>query len=86
MSVRGIPFIDGLARFTCGFSTASDRLVDRTIVDGFVNWLAERTYAIGAAARRVQTGSLRQYVMFIAIGGVAVLLLIVALQDYLFAG
>jgi NADH-quinone oxidoreductase subunit L len=48
-----------------------DRLFDETVVDGFVNLLGNSTFAIGRSLRAVQTGRLRQYVMFIVVGVVA---------------
>ena len=67
--------IDGLAWVVRSFSSFWERLADRTLVDGFVNSLASLTYKTGLGLRRAQTGSLRQYVMFIVIGTVAVFML-----------
>jgi len=67
--------IDGLAWGVRTFSAFWERLADRTVVDGFVNSLASLTYKTGVGLRRFQTGSLRQYVMFIVIGTVAVFVL-----------
>jgi NADH-quinone oxidoreductase subunit L len=53
-----------------------DRVFDEKIVDGLVNMLANVTYAVGGSFRRLQTGQLRQYIMFIA---VAVIMLSVIL-------
>jgi NADH-quinone oxidoreductase subunit L len=69
-------FIDGLASVTKTFSFAWDRITDRSIIDGFVNLIANWTYAVGVSLRTVQTGKLRQYVMFIVIGAVAIFILI----------
>jgi len=67
--------IDGLAR--CVRSVASlDDVIDRYFVDGAVNVLAAWTYSIGDSLRSLQTGKLRQYVMLIVIGTVALTLLI----------
>lgn len=49
-----------------------DRLFDENIVDGFVNWLSNVTYGAGSSFRHLQTGRLRQYVMFIVVGVVLV--------------
>ena len=38
----------------------------------FVNGIAAITYRCGASLRRIQTGNLRQYVMFIVVGTVVV--------------
>ena len=65
-------FLNKLAWLTRTFSVISERVGDQTIIDGFVNKLASSTYGAGAKLRGVQTGSLRQYVMFIGAGTVAV--------------
>ncbi|MBC8355629.1 MAG: NADH-quinone oxidoreductase subunit L [Planctomycetes bacterium] len=68
--------IDGLASITRWFSTFWAWLADQTIVDGFIDWLAARTHSLGLSLRAVQTGRIRQYVMFIVIGAVAIFILI----------
>jgi NADH-quinone oxidoreductase subunit L len=68
-------FVDGLARTTSGVALAWDRLADQTLVDGFVNMLARWTYAAGCSLRTVQTGRIRQYVLFIVVGAVALFFL-----------
>ncbi|MEX0817979.1 MAG: NADH-quinone oxidoreductase subunit L, partial [Pirellulaceae bacterium] len=68
--------IDGLAVSTRRFSTYFAWIADTAIVDGFVDWLASRTHAVGLSLRAVQTGRIRQYVMFIVIGAVAIFILI----------
>jgi NADH-quinone oxidoreductase subunit L len=68
--------IDGLANCVRVFATFFEKLADQTLVDGSVNLLAKWTYATGLSLRSLQTGSLRQYVMFIVIGTVAIFLLI----------
>ena len=45
-----------------------DRLFDETFVDGIVNMVGNVTYAFGNSLKVVQTGRLRQYVMWIAVG------------------
>ena len=65
-------FLNQLAWFTKTFSVITERIGDRTIVDGFVNNLASFTFRSGVSLRSVQTGSLRQYIMFIGAGTVAV--------------
>jgi NADH:ubiquinone oxidoreductase subunit 5 (subunit L)/multisubunit Na+/H+ antiporter MnhA subunit len=64
------PFLNFLAwatRQVAGF----DAWIDRTLVDGLVNATANATWAVGHELKRLQTGSLRQYVTFIALGTVA---------------
>lgn len=53
-----------------------DRVFDEQVVDGFVNRVADATYATGGAFRRLQTGQLRQYVMFIVVGVVGIWVLV----------
>lgn len=48
-----------------------DRIFDENVVDGFVNLLGTSTFAVGKSLRVIQTGRLRQYVMFIVVGVVA---------------
>ena len=64
--------LDRLAWLTNQFSVIGERIADQTIVDGFVNKFASFTYATGVRLRGAQTGRLRQYVMFIGAGTVAV--------------
>ncbi|MCH2201226.1 MAG: NADH-quinone oxidoreductase subunit L [Fuerstiella sp.] len=48
-----------------------DRFFDETFVDGLVNLIARATFSSGILLKAVQTGRLRQYVMFIVVGVVA---------------
>ena len=68
--------IDGLARLVRGFSSLWVRVADGFVVDGFVNAFARWMYAFGLSLREMQTGRLRQYVMFIVVGTVAVFVLV----------
>lgn len=54
---------------------AIDAWMDRVFVDGLVNTLASVTWSSGLRLRTLQTGKLRQYVMFIVVGTVAIFLL-----------
>ncbi|MCL4195663.1 MAG: hypothetical protein KJZ87_28255, partial [Thermoguttaceae bacterium] len=73
---RGIDaVVDGSARLIRGVSLVDD-LFDRLFVDGTVNLIARATHAAGVRLRSVQTGRLRQYVMFLAVGTVALFVLI----------
>jgi NADH-quinone oxidoreductase subunit L len=53
-----------------------DRRFDEGVIDGMVNALADAVFAVGRSLRVIQTGNLRQYVMFIAIGVVALFMLL----------
>jgi len=68
-------FIDSLARWTIHVANF-DAMIDRYIVDNFVNVTAAWTWSIGNSLRSLQTGKLRQYVMLIVIGTVALGVLI----------
>lgn len=48
-----------------------DRMFDEKFVDGFVNLVGDATQSVGSSLKVVQTGKLRQYVMFIVLGVVA---------------
>ena len=68
-------FIDSIlhgAASTCkGGSSIVARLGDETIVNGTFDGLARGTWDFGHWLRKIQTGSLRQYVLFIVISTVA---------------
>ena len=68
---RFIDFLAWAARQVAGV----DAWIDRTIIDGLVNRTAEATWNAGLELKKVQTGRLRQYVMFIALGTVALFVL-----------
>ena len=55
-------------------------------VDGLVNLTARWTYALGLRLRTVQTGNIRQYVMLIAVGTVALFVLMSLYWNYAIAG
>ncbi len=67
--------IDGSAKVVKRISNIDD-MIDRYLVDGLVNLLAHWTFATGRSLRSVQTGKLRQYVMFIVVGAVALTIVI----------
>lgn len=68
-------FIHALARWTRGVSNLDD-FIDRHFVDGVVNVVSNWIYSLGLLLRGVQGGSIRQYVMYIVVGTVALFLLI----------
>ncbi len=61
-----------------------DRKFDEGVVDGLVNKVGDLTFATGRSFRVIQTGRLRQYVMFIVVGviviGVAGILFVTQLR------
>ena len=78
--------IDGLAWLTRRVADVWDAVVDRGIVDGLFNSVGNRTWDIGLALRAVQTGKLRQYVLFIVVGTVALFVLISMVRNFAIAG
>lgn len=80
--------IDGLvallARWTRRVAEA-DRLIDQYIVDGIVNSVGGAFYTVGLSLRRVQTGRLRVYVMWIAVGTVGLFVIVTWYWSYLSA-
>ncbi len=84
---RGIAWIDrtiidgilhGVARAALAVARW-DRWFDEKAVDGLVNVVGDTTHAVGQSFRHVQTGRLRQYVMFIAVGVLALFVLMFAM-------
>ena len=59
-------FLHSLSSATVDVSRL-DRRFDESVIDGLVNAIGDAIFATGRALRVVQTGRLRQYVMFIAI-------------------
>ena len=69
-------FLDSLARCVVWFSRQWDYFADRGVVDGSVNLFAGWTYNLAVTLRQIQTGRLRQYVMFIVLGAIAVFVIV----------
>jgi len=63
-----------------------DDVIDRWFVDGAVNLTARVVYGIGLRLREVQSGRLRQYVMWVAVGTVGLFVLVMFLWSYALAG
>jgi NADH-quinone oxidoreductase subunit L len=68
--------IDSLARWTERLARFWQWFSDQQIIDALADSLAQRTYRVGLSLRAVQTGRLRQYVLFLAIGLLALFLII----------
>jgi hypothetical protein len=69
--------LHGAARWTVDVAHWGRRF-DESVVDGLVNRTGDTIFAVGRSLRRVQTGQLRQYVMFIAVGVIALFMLMFA--------
>jgi NADH-quinone oxidoreductase subunit L len=79
---RGIDgVVDRLAMAVAGIARF-DNWIDRMFVDRLVNSIARWTYSIGIRLRRLQTGNIRQYVMWLAFGTVMLFILISAYWNF----
>jgi NADH:ubiquinone oxidoreductase subunit 5 (subunit L)/multisubunit Na+/H+ antiporter MnhA subunit len=67
--------VNGLGRIGVVLSRYNG-IIDARIVDGLVNVIAAACYGIGGRLRAVQTGSLRSYVLFLALGAVAIFIVL----------
>jgi NADH-quinone oxidoreductase subunit L len=63
--------IDTIGRLSVRTAKASGQF-DKGIVDGVVNVLADATIRTGSRLRRVQTGSLRSYILFLVLAAVGI--------------
>ncbi len=68
--------LDATARWTRNVSWFNDTVIDRSFVDGLANVTASWIYSCGLWMRRLQTGKLRQYVLMIVVGTVALFVVI----------
>ena len=62
--------VDGIVNSSAGLTELLSRfegVFDRIAVDGLVNLVARTTYTVGDYGRRLQTGKLRNYLMFLAV-------------------
>jgi NADH:ubiquinone oxidoreductase subunit 5 (subunit L)/multisubunit Na+/H+ antiporter MnhA subunit len=66
---------EGLARWTRELAQLDD-MIDRLFVDRLIDCAAAWTYRCGLGLRTLQTGNLRQYVMLIVVGTVALFALV----------
>jgi NADH-quinone oxidoreductase subunit L len=78
-------FIDFLAASVRRVATFDDA-IDRYLVDGTINVVADWIYAIGVALRGVQTGRLREYVVFIVVATVVIFVMASFALRYALAG
>jgi NADH-quinone oxidoreductase subunit L len=86
IDIRGIDaVIDGLGRFFIRLSKW-DGIFDLRVIDGIANLIADVCYAIGAWARRFQTGYIRSYVLFLVLAAIAIFLLMTYFLNLASAG
>jgi NADH:ubiquinone oxidoreductase subunit 5 (subunit L)/multisubunit Na+/H+ antiporter MnhA subunit len=77
--------IHTLAWFNRQFAVVLAFVGDRLIIDNFVDSLAEKTWNVGLSLRGLQTGRIRQYVMFIVVGTI-MLFLVASVWRFAIAG
>jgi NADH-quinone oxidoreductase subunit L len=77
--------IHAIARTTVRVSRWDGRF-DNLVVDGAVNLVANVTYRVGSSLRDVQTGSLRSYVLFLALAAVGLFVMLSYLVTIALAG
>jgi len=83
---KGIDWLaDNSARSVAALARLDD-WIDRTFVDRLVDLIAGWTYALGLRLRMVQTGNVRQYVMWIIVGTVGLFVLMSLYWNYAIAG
>lgn len=78
--------INGLANSVRRFCHQWDIWIDRWIVDGRIDSFAGWIYRTALSMRSLQTGQLRQYVLFIVIATVALFILVSFFWNYTLAG
>ncbi len=72
--------LHGAAAVCKGCSKVVYAVFDQTVVDGMANGVAGVTWDLGLWLRKIQTGNLRQYIMFIVIGTVVLFVAISFVQ------
>ncbi len=68
-------FVDSTAK-AARWVSSIDAWIDRHLIDGLVDGIARCTFRTGLWLRVLQTGSIRQYVVFIVIGTVALFIIV----------
>jgi len=77
--------IHSLAWITRGLAAMVSVIGDRWVIDNSVDTFAEKTWDLGLSLRAIQTGRLRQYVMFIVVGTI-VLFVVASVWKFAIAG
>jgi proton-translocating NADH-quinone oxidoreductase chain L len=79
-------FINSLAWVYRGGAAVVSVVGDRWVIDNFVDTVAAKTWGLGLSMRSIQTGRLRQYVMFIVVGTVVLFVVAGLWWKYAVAG
>jgi NADH-quinone oxidoreductase subunit L len=69
---NGLDWLADHSAWAVGWCSRLDDWFDRKIVDRWIDLLAAGTYSLGIRLKTLQTGSLRQYVMLLVVGMVAI--------------
>jgi proton-translocating NADH-quinone oxidoreductase chain L len=80
------PVVNALAYGTAGFARVFDLLVDRRGLDESIDRMARGTWYFGNWMRQIQTGSLRQYVLMMVVGTLALFVVVSLCWKYALAG
>ncbi len=67
--------VNGVGKITRDIFAAFIGFFDNRVVDGFVNRVAEVTWAAGGRIRKIQTGAIQTY-LFVVLGGIVLIILI----------
>lgn len=78
--------VDGVARWTNRLAKVWDRVADSLIVDGSLVGFATSVYRFGVRLQRVQTGRLRDYVVYVAAGALAIFVAISFFRGFYWGG
>jgi NADH:ubiquinone oxidoreductase subunit 5 (subunit L)/multisubunit Na+/H+ antiporter MnhA subunit len=78
--------INSLAWIYRGIAAVVSVVGDRWIIDNSVDTFAEKTWDLGLTMRSIQTGRLRQYVMFIVVGTIVLFVVASVWWKYAVAG
>jgi NADH-quinone oxidoreductase subunit L len=81
--------IDGIIHFLARLTVRVskwDGLFDNKVVDGAVNLVGNVTFRVGSSLRKVQTGALRRYVLFLALAAVGLFVVLSYFVTKVFAG
>jgi len=84
-----LKWIDGLIHAIAGGTVRTAKgsgRFDNGIIDGLVNVLGNATYDLGSSLRGLQTGSLRNYVLFLAIAAVGLFAILAYFVSFATAG
>lgn len=80
------PLVNGLAKITKLAARWFEQIIDRRVIDRSIDGLANQTWNLGSSLRRLQTGVLRQYVLFIVLSTLGMFAIASLFWKYALAG